>query len=84
MKFLENKSRGIRGEPDSPELWRSILSNRHMRRACKSAKRILVVAGGHGTEVEILVELHGKEILEKIWFNDKYSCFIYAIKYGYI
>jgi len=75
MKFVTNLGLGILGKPDDADIWKKILSTRTMRRACKKAKRILVVAGGHGAEVDVLVELHGKEILTKIWFNELLVCF---------
>jgi site-specific DNA-methyltransferase (adenine-specific) len=75
VKFVTNLGLGILGKPDNPDIWREILSTRIVKRACKKAKRILVVAGGHGTEVDVLVELHGKEILTKIWFNELLVCF---------
>jgi site-specific DNA-methyltransferase (adenine-specific) len=75
VKFVTNLGLGILGKPDNPDIWREILSTRTVKRACKKAKRILVVAGGHGTEVDVLVELHGEEILNKIWFNELLVCF---------
>jgi site-specific DNA-methyltransferase (adenine-specific) len=75
VKFVTNLGLGILGKPDDPNVWKKILSSRAMKRACKKAKRILVVAGGHGTEVDVLVELHGEEILTKIWFNELLVCF---------
>ena len=75
MKFVTNLGLGILGKPDNPAIWKEILSTRAVKRACKKAKRILVVAGGHGTEVDVLVELHGEEILTKIWFNELLVCF---------
>jgi len=75
MKFVTNLGLGILGKPDNPDIWREILSTRTVKRACKKAKRILVVAGGHGTEVDVLIELHGEEILNKIWFNELLVCF---------
>ena len=75
MKFVTNLGLGILGKPDNLNIWREILSTRTVKRACKKAKKILVVAGGHGTEVDVLVELHGKEILTKIWFNELLVCF---------
>lgn len=79
MKFVTNLGLGILGKSDNPLLWKEILSTRPVKRACKKAKRILIVAGGHGTEVDVLVELHGKEILDKIWFNELLVCFTNAI-----
>lgn len=75
MKFVTNLGLGILGKPDDPLLWKEILSTRSLKQACKKAKRILVVAGGHGTEVDVLVELHGKEILDRIWFNELLVCY---------
>jgi site-specific DNA-methyltransferase (adenine-specific) len=75
VKFVTNFGLGILGKPDDPNVWKKILSSRTMKRECKKAKRILVVAGGHGTEVDVLVELHGEEILTKIWFNELLVCF---------
>lgn len=80
---IANSSLGI--VKDNPELWREILSTRTMRRALNSnkCKRILVVAGGLGTEIDVLVELYGVDILSKIVYNDKYTCFCNRIKRKY-
>lgn len=83
MKFVTNFGLGILGKPDSPEMWEEILSNRQMYRACKYAKKILVVAGGHGTEIDVLVKLHGPEILDKIWFNDMLICYTNDLRVRY-
>jgi hypothetical protein len=83
MKFVRNLGLGILGEPDSLNLWRKMLSTEATRRACKNAKRILVVAGGHGSEVDVLVELHGTDIVKKIWFNEILVCFTNDIKVRY-
>lgn len=80
---IANSSLGI--VKDNPELWREILSTRAMRRKLKSnkCKRILVVAGGLGTEIDVLVELYGVDILDKIVYNEKYTCFCNRIKHKY-
>lgn len=80
---ISNSSLGI--VADDPELWREIFSTRAMRRMLNSnkCKRILVVAGGLGTEIDVLVELHGFDILDKIVYNDKYTCFCNRIKRKY-
>jgi len=83
VKFVTNHSLGILGRPDEHTMWRQILSSRKIKRACQHAKRILVVAGGHGTEVDVLVELHGLEILDKIWFNDLLVCYTNDIRVRY-
>jgi hypothetical protein len=83
QKNITNNSQGI--VADSPELWKEILSNRAMRRKLNSnkCKRILVVAGGLGTEIDVLVELYGIDILNKIMYNDKYTHFCNRIKKKY-
>ena len=83
QKNITNNSQGI--VADGPELWREILSNRAMRRKLNSnkCKRILVVAGGLGTEIDVLVELYGIDILNKIMYNDKYTHFCNRIKKKY-
>jgi hypothetical protein len=80
---VANSSLGI--VADSPELWREILSTRTMRRKLNSnkCKRILVVAGGLGTEIDVLVELYGIDILDKIVYNEKYTTFCNRIKRKY-
>lgn len=83
MKFVTNLGLGILGKPDNPELWKEILSTRALKRACKKAKRILIVAGGHGTEIDVLVKLHGEEILDKIWFNELLVCYTNDIRVRY-
>lgn len=78
-----NSSLGI--VADSPELWKEILGTRAIRRAVNSnkCKRILVVAGGLGTEIDVLIELYGVDILSKIVYNDKYTSFCNRIKRKY-
>ena len=72
-KQVLNSSLGI--VADTPELWREILNTRAIRRVLNSnkCKRILVVAGGFGTEVDVLVEMFGIDIIKKIVYNDKYT-----------
>lgn len=83
MKFVTNLGLGILGKPDNPELWEEILSTRALKRACKKAKKILIIAGGHGTEIDVLVKLHGEEILGKIWFNELLVCYTNDIRMRY-
>jgi hypothetical protein len=82
-KHVENS--GLAVLKDDPKLWRDIFSNRTMRRRLNSnkCKRILIVAGGHGTEVDVLVELFGIDIVSKIVYNDKYNFFCNQIKRKY-
>ncbi len=75
MKFIRDMKRGILGKPDTEKVWVDILSEPNMLKACSTAKRILVAGGGHGTEVDVLVQLHGRKILKKIYFNDLFICF---------
>jgi len=74
QKHLVNKNLGILGEPDSPILWKKILSVERIKTliANGNCKNILVVAGGLGSEVDALVELYGEDILDKIHFNDRF------------
>ncbi len=80
---VTNSSLGI--VADDPALWREILSTRVMRRKLNSnkCKRVLVVAGGIGTEIDVLVELYGIDFLDKIVYNDKYASFCNRIKRKY-
>jgi hypothetical protein len=80
---VANSSLGI--VADSLELWREALNNRAMRRKLNSnkCKRILVAAGGLGTEIDVLVEVCGIDILNKIVYNDKYTSFCNRIKRKY-
>ena len=80
---VANSSLGI--VADDPALWREIFSTRAMRRKLNSnkCKRILVVAGGLGTEIGVLVELYGIDIVGKIVYNDKYTSFCNRIKNKY-
>ena len=82
-KHIINSSIGVIS--DSYDLLKEILSTRAMRRALNSnkCKRILVVAGGLGTEIDVLVELYGIDILDKIVYNEKYSHFCNIIKEKY-
>ena len=74
QKHITNKDLGILGEKDSPKLWDKIISksilDAKIRYAIKNNGRILVVAGGLGTEVDVLVGKYGKKIIKQIWFND--------------
>ena len=70
---------------DDPELWKEIFNTRSIRRTLNSnrCKNILVVAGGHGTEIDVLIELYGEDILEKIVYNEKYTYFCNSISKKY-
>jgi hypothetical protein len=87
QKYATNNSLGILGQPDSKELWMEIISQAVMdariRYAIKHHGKILVIAGGHGTEVDVLVEKYGRNIVKNIWFNDDIISFANEIKFKY-
>jgi hypothetical protein len=70
---------------DDEKLWVEIFSNRELRRFIESkhCKKILIVAGGHGSEIDVLVDMFGIDIIDKIVYNDKYSFFCNQIKRKY-
>jgi hypothetical protein len=83
QKHIENNALAIL--KDDPKLWFEIFGNRELKRFIKSkhCKHILIAAGGHGSEVDVLVEMFGIDILDKIVYNDKYSFFCNQIKRKY-
>jgi hypothetical protein len=83
QKHIENNALAIL--KDDAKLWFEIFGNRELKRFIKSkhCKKILVVAGGHGSEVDTLVEMFGVDIIQKIVYNDKYSFFCNQIKRKY-
>jgi hypothetical protein len=87
QKHITNKDIGILGDKDDPELWNKIISqavlDARIKYALKNDGKILIVAGGLGTEVDILVEKYGKKIIKHIWFNDKFKCFTNRVKRKY-
>lgn len=87
QKYATNTSIGILGRPDPKELWMEIISQAVMdariRYAMKHNGKILVIAGGHGAEVDVLVEKYGKKVIKHIWFNDSIVSFVNEIKFKY-
>ena len=83
QKHIENNALAIL--KDNPLLWNDIFGNREITKFIKSklCNKILVVAGGHASEVDVLVEMFGIDILHKIVYNDKYSFFCNQIKRKY-
>ena len=83
QKHIENNALAIL--KDDAKLWFKIFGNRALQRFIKSkhCKKILVVAGGHGSEIDVLVEMFGVDIIHKIVYNDKYSFFCNQIKRKY-
>lgn len=85
QKHLVNKGLGILGKPDELLMWEKIIQNKKLKKFISSdyCKKILIVAGGHGTEVDCLVNIFGVNITEKIYFNDKFPNFTNRIKRKY-
>jgi hypothetical protein len=83
QRHIENNSLAIL--KDEPTLWHSIFDNQELKRfiSSKDCNKILVVAGGHGSEIDVLVDIFGNEIVNKIVYNDKYSFLCNQIKYKY-
>ena len=83
QKHIENNALAIL--KDDATLWFEIFSNRKLKRFIKSkhCKKILVVAGGHGSEIDVLVDMFGIDIINKIVYNDKYSFLCNQIKRKY-
>jgi hypothetical protein len=70
---------------DDATLWFEIFGNRELKRFIKSkhCNKILVVAGGHGSEIDVLVDMFGIDIIHKIVYNDKYNFLCNQIKRKY-
>lgn len=83
QKHIENNALAIL--KDDATLWFEIFGNRELKRFIKSkhCKKILVVAGGHGSEIDVLVDMFGIDIIDKIVYNDKYSFLCNQIKRKY-
>ena len=83
QKHIENNALAIL--KDDAKLWFEIFGNRELKRFIKSkhCNKILIAAGGHGSEVDVLVEMFGIDIIDKIVYNDKYSFFCNQIKRKY-
>ena len=83
QKHIENNALAIL--KDDAKLWFEIFGNRELKRFIKSkyCKKILVVAGGHGSEIDVLVDMAGVDIIDKIVYNDKYSFLCNQIKRKY-
>ena len=83
QKHIENNALAIL--KDNTTLWFEIFGNRELKRFIKSkhCKKILVVAGGHGSEIDVLVDMFGIDIVDKIVYNDKYSFLCNQIKRKY-
>jgi hypothetical protein len=83
QKHIENNALAIL--KDDLKLWFDIFGNRELKRFIKSkhCRQILVVAGGHGSEIDVLVDMFGVAIVDKIVYNDKYSFLCNQIKRKY-
>jgi len=87
QKYATNTGLGILGQPDSKELWMEIIlqtvMDARIRYAMKNNGKILVIAGGHGTEVDVLVEKYGLGIVKHIWYNEAIISFVNEMKFKY-
>jgi hypothetical protein len=83
QKHIENNALAIL--KDDATLWFEIFGNRELKRFIKSkhCNKILVVAGGHGSEIDVLVDMFGIDIIHKIVYNDKYNFLCNQIKRKY-
>ena len=83
QKHIENNALAIL--KDDAKLWSGIFLNQALKRFIKSkhCNKILVAAGGHGSEIGVLVDMFGIDILDKIVYNDKYNFFCNQIKRKY-
>jgi hypothetical protein len=91
MKLVTDLSKGILGNPDSPEMWQEITSHITDSMLLKPGIRILNVACGHCTEAVILAKrmlalnISKKDVQKSIWLIDKYHVFTNhaAATYGF-
>jgi len=83
QKHIENNALAIL--KDDAKLWFEIFGNRALKKFINSKKcrSIMVAAGGHGSEIDVLVDMFGIEIVDKIVYNDKYSFLCNQIKRKY-
>jgi hypothetical protein len=83
QKHIENNALGI--IKDDPKVWTKFFLNRELSKFIKSkhCKKILVVAGGHGSEIDVLVDMFGIDIVHKIVYTDKYAFLCNQIKRKY-
>jgi len=82
-KHIENSSLAIL--KDNPDMWREIHNHLNFKNFISSTdcKNMLCMAAGHGTEIDVLVEIHGPSIIDKIIYNDKYTFFCNQIRRRY-
>lgn len=83
QKHIENNALAIL--KDDSKLWLDVFANRKLRRFISSqqCRKILIVAGGHGSEIDVLVDMFGKDIIDKIVYNDKYGFLCNQIRRKY-
>lgn len=83
QKHIENNSLAIL--KDDHRIWSRIFLNAKLRKfiSSKDCNKILVVAGGHGSEIDVLVNMFGIAIIKKIVYNDKYGFLCNQIKRKY-
>ena len=86
MRHATNLNLGILGRPDPTGLWQEITSHIPDETLLKPNVRILIVACGHGTEADILVQRMkalgrtNQEIRDSIYLIDKNQTFTNPIK----
>jgi site-specific DNA-methyltransferase (adenine-specific) len=91
MKFVTDLSKGILGQPDSPEMWTEIISHIPDAVLLKPDVKILSVACGHCTEAVIIAKrmmalgISKEKVRDSIWLIDKYQVFTNhaRMKYGF-
>lgn len=90
MRFVKDLSKGILGQPDSPELWQDIVSHIPNKVLLKPDVKILFPACGHATEADVIVKRmlslgrSVEKIKDSVYLIDKYKVFTKdAIRKGY-
>jgi|AntAceMinimDraft_1070359.scaffolds.fasta_scaffold09184_2 hypothetical protein len=90
MKFITDLSKGILGEPDSPELWIEILTNIPDELLVRPNIKILNISFGYATEAMVLSKrmlslgVSKDDIADSLWMVDKYHVFANrAVRKGY-
>jgi len=90
MRFVTDLSKGILGQPDSPNIYQNMLNSIPDSVLLKDNVKILAPACGHTTEADVIVKKMkflgrtDKEIQDSIYLVDKYKVFTKdAIRKGY-
>lgn len=90
MRFVTDLSKGILGQPDSPDIYQNMLNSIPDSVFLKDNVRILTPACGHTTEADVVVKKMkalgrtDQEIQDSIYLIDKYKVFTKdAVRKGY-